>query len=255
MARSKKLLLGALAAFVITVIGLALTARFIPESDFVRQTIESKISKETGRQVSLGQVRIRIGFPSLVNVLVENTSISDDKGNSLFSVREIRLNPSFWSILTGQPAIENLTISEATVVMYRDSSGHIESLLSRKPSAASQFVIADEEQRSGQTEETIPGKLEKPQFSWPIKYVLIESSRVILEDASAPVGEPVKLSLEKINGQINRDGASISFHLTGIPAIPGIQSAELVTKGSFLFNDNFTILETGQVVCNLDSAK
>lgn len=266
MTRSKKLLLGAPAVCIVILVGLLLTVRFLPESDFVRQTIESKIGEVTGRQVSLGKVEIRIGFPSLINVVVDNIFVSNNNGQNLFSVGEIRLNLGFWSILTGNPAIENLKISEATVVMYRDSSGHIESLLSRKPETTSESVISPGDRQSYLTEETPPQKeiplekkpepiSEKRQFSWPIKYVLIESSKVILETTSTTSDRPVRLSLEKINGQINRDGASINFNVVGSPGIPGIKSTELVTKGSLLFSNDFTILETAQISSALESAK
>ena len=266
MIRSKKLMLGAPAVCIVILVGLLLTVRFLPESDFVRQTIESKIGEVTGRQVSLGKVEIRIGFPSLINVVVDNIFVSDNNGQNLFSVGEIRLNLGFWSILTGNPAIENLKISEATVVMYRDSTGHIESLLSRKPETTSESVISPGDRQSYLTEETPPQKeiplekkpepiSEKRQFSWPIKYVLIESSKVILETTSTTSDRPVRLSLEKINGQINRDGASINFNVVGSPGIPGIKSTELVTKGSLLFSNDFTILETAQISSALESAK
>jgi hypothetical protein len=265
MTRSKKLLSGVLVVFLVIAAGLFLTARFLPESDFVKQTIESKVAEVTGRQVSLGKVEIRIGFPSLINAVVDNISVSDNDGNRLFSVREIMLNIGFWSIVTGNPTIDNLRISEATFVMYRNPSGHIESLLSKKPEAVSESSAKPGLQQSELTKETLPEKSrpletktgtapEKRQFSWPIKYVLIESSRLILEDTSVTSPEPTRFSLEKINGQINRDGSSIKFNMVGTPTIPGVQSSELITNGSLLLSDDFTILETAQISCIIESA-
>ncbi len=78
------MLSGLLLGFLVIAAGLFLTARFLPESDFVKQTIESKVAEVTGRQVSLGKVEIRIGFPSLINAVVDNISVSDNEGNRLF---------------------------------------------------------------------------------------------------------------------------------------------------------------------------
>lgn len=266
MTLSKKLLLTALVASLAIGIGLFLITKFLPESDFVKQTIETKLTEVTGCEVSLGMVRVEVGFPSLINITVENVAIRDETKRDLLSVGSVRLNIGFWSLITSDPSIDNLKIFSAKLQMYRDSAGNLESVFSKKQESRKETeapsALTESEETTGQVPPPDRGMGEKAdklseerKFSWPIKYIEIESSEIVLEDSSIGLNKPVRFAFSKINGQINRKENTFDFIVVGTPVFPRLQSAELVTKGSLQVSPDFASIQNALINCKLESAK
>lgn len=262
----KKLLLIALVASLAIGIGLFLVTKFLPESDFIKQTIETKLTEATGCDVSLGMVRVEVGFPSLINFTVENVAIRDETRRDLLSVGSVRLNIEFWSLITSKPSIDNLKIFSAKIQMYRDSAGNIDSVFSKKPEIRKEIEAPSTLTESSETIGKVPAPSrgigektdkvsEERKFSWPIRYIEIKSSEIVLEDSSIGQNKPLRFAFSNINGEINRKENTFDFSVVGTPVFPGLQSAELVTKGSLQLDPDFSSIQNALMNCKLESAK
>ncbi|MGC8604698.1 MAG: AsmA family protein, partial [Desulfomonilaceae bacterium] len=262
----KKIAIAILVVFLVAGASIFVLSRFVPERDFIKSAIETKLNAATNRQVSIGSVKIEFGFPSLLNVVVKNISITDHSKRELFSAAGLRLKVGLWSLMTGGLSLDDLKISSARLVIYRDASGNTESVFSKKTAGVEeQAPPSESEPGSGVTRKSPPtgapqaNKLSKAagrnEFSWPIKQIEIESSQVVFEVSSVGLAKPVRLAFEKISGHITRDQNSLDFTVVGTPNFPGLESSELKTKGFVKVGPGFSFIESANINTTLDTAR
>ena len=258
----KKTITVVLVIFIILGVSLFMLSRFLPESNFVKGSIETKLSETTGHQVSVGTVEFRFGFPSLINAVVKNIVINDQSKRELFSAGSLRFNVGLWSLISRSPSLDNLKITSARLCVYRDSEGNIESVF---PKRAEQPLSIESDKNTGMAKKapmevepakrTLAKAAKGREFSWPIKDIEIESSEVIVQSATVGFMKPVQLSFEKINGAIRRQDNSLDFTITGIPHLPGIETSELVTRGAVKVSQDFSSIENADIKSQLAYAK
>ncbi len=251
------------------VVGISsfLIARFLPESDFFKGVIETKLNEVTGQQVSIGSVQVRFGFPSLINVVVQDIAIKDINNRELFYSGAMRLNVGLWGLITGDPSLDNLKITSAGVKIYRDASGNIESVFSGKTGSVTGFQpqLQPEKPRESTKEEPLPG-VNPPapspsrvaaghNVSWPIRHIVIESSQITFEDSSVGLGKPLRISFDNISGNISRQENVFDFQLSGTPKLPGVESSELATQGSIKVGPELSSVEYADINSALETVK
>ncbi|MFA6222897.1 MAG: AsmA-like C-terminal region-containing protein [Desulfomonilaceae bacterium] len=263
----KKLIIIILSVCLFAGVGLLLLTKFLPDTTFLKRVLENKINEATGRETSLGKVQVKLGFPSLINLVVKGIAIRDNNKRPLFTADSLRLSLGLWSIVTGSPSIENLRLSSAVVGMYRDSGGKIESVFSGKPEiSGKKSTSTTSERETGEPthgpestqphKETAPSSLPTEQrISWPIKFIVLESCQVFLDDYSTGSSTPVHLAFEKINGQIKREEFRFDIDITGLPNSPGLESSELATKGFARVSQDFLSVQEASLESKIQSAK
>ncbi|MGO8879837.1 MAG: AsmA-like C-terminal region-containing protein [Desulfomonilaceae bacterium] len=262
----KKTIIAIVTVCLVVGISSFLIARFLPESDFLKGVIENKLNEVTGRQVSIGSVQVRFGFPSLINVVVQNLVIKDINNRELFYSGAMRLNVGLWGLLAGNPSLDNLKISSARLKVYRDSSGKIESVFSRKTAGVtgSQAPLQPEQSRESAKETPLPGAAPAPpspkvaagrKLSWPIRHIQIESSQITLEDSSVGSEKPLRTSFENISGNISRQENVFDFQVAGKPNCPGVESSQLAMGGSIKVGPELSSIEFADINSKLETVK
>ena len=262
----KKTITAIVAVCLVVGISSFLIARFLPESDFLKGVIENKLNEVTGRQVSIGSVHVRFGFPSLINVVVQNIAIKDINNRELFYSGAMRLNVGLWGLLTGTPSLDNLKISSARLRVYRDSSGNIESVFSKKTGGVTvtQAPLQPEQSRESAKETPLPGAAPAPpsrkvttghKLSWPIRHIEIESSQITLEDSSVGSKNPLPTSFENISGSISRQENVFDFQVAGTPNCPGVESSQLAMGGSIKVGPELSSIEFADINSKLETVK
>jgi hypothetical protein len=262
----KKTIIAIVAVCLVVGISSFLIARFLPESDFLKGVIENKLNEVTGRQVSIGSVQVRFGFPSLINVVVQNIAIKDINNRELFYSGAMRLNVGLWGLLTGNPSLDNLKISSARLRVYRDSSGNIESVFSKKTGGVTvtQAPLQPEQSWESAKETPPPGAAPAPpsrkvatghKLSWPIRHIEIESSQITLEDSSVGLKKPLQTSFENINGNISRQENVFDFQVAGTPNCPGVESSQLAMGGSIKVGPELSSIEFADINSKLETFK
>ena len=267
MTFQKKLIIIILSVCLFAGVGLLLLTKFLPDTTFLKRVLESKINEATGRETSLGTVQIKLGFPSLVNLVVKDIAIRDNNKRSLFTADSLRLSIGLWSVVTGSPSIDNLRLSSAVIGMYRDSGGKIESVFSGKPeisdnkltstrSATETGEPTDSPEAIKPPKEAGPPSIPAEQrISWPIKFIVLESCQVFLDDSSIGSSTPVHFAFEKINGQIKREEYRFDIDITGLPNVPGLESSELATKGFARMSQDFLSVQEASLESKIQTAK
>lgn len=262
----KKIIIVIVTVCLVIGIGSFLIARFLPESDFLKGVIENKLNEVTGQKASIGSVQVRFGFPSLINVVVQDIDLKDINSRELFYSGSMRLNVGIWSLLTGNPSLNDLKISSARLKVYRDSSGNIESVFSRKTAGVTEgpAPLRPEQPLESGKETPLHGTAPAPsspkveaahKLSWPIRHIEIESSQITFEDSSVGLRKPILTSFENIGGNINRQDNVFDFQVDGTPNCPGVESSKLAIGGSIKVGPELSSIEFADINCNLDTVK
>jgi uncharacterized protein involved in outer membrane biogenesis len=107
----------------VLVSGLIGFARLLDVNAY-RGHITRQLEQRLGRSVSLGNLELSL-FPSVI-IKAADPGIADDpqfNSSPFVQARSVRLNIGFWSLLTGDPEVRNIELTEPTVVLVKEKDG------------------------------------------------------------------------------------------------------------------------------------
>ena len=222
MARMKRILLIGICLLVALAAALAAIVLLLPESDLLRAGVQEKLRDSTGREVTLGSLRVSVSFPSVITLTVEGISVPSQRGKSLLSADRLTLVPSLASLFGDAIAIESITVQGMRLSVRRSPEGTLEDFAQPRtapgapeeaePTAKPSGGPAGPGQPSAAGEPASP-KAKNGRINWKVHKVKVVNGRVDWIDRAAGGGEEAVASLKEINGSVSNQGPAESYAL------------------------------------------
>jgi len=222
MTRMKRLLF--LGAILLVAVAAALTAilLLLPESDLIRSSVQQKLRESTGRDVSLGSLKLSLSFPSVITLTVEGISVPSQRGKSLLSADRLTLVPSLSSLFGEAITIKSMTVQGMRLSVRRSPGGALEDFAQPRPGAGTpektEPTAEPAVEPAGSVQPPVPAASVSTQagngrIQWKVRTVKIVNSRVDWVDRAAGGGEEAVASLKEINGSVISKGPQESYTL------------------------------------------
>lgn len=217
-----KLLIGCLAIALILIIMFFFTLPSLLSSDFARENIVSYLSKDLNRPVSINTLSFSWGK----GVSLSGLTIKEKDQKPFVALNELKIAPSWLSLLAGKINIEDLSVQGIDVILTRDKSG--------KTNIQDMLETSEKEAPSKEKEEVTPLKLPALFLNAHIRKGNLTFVDQRLDTTTQIKDLNVDLSIPSLNEPINvllntkvilDDQKPESIELTG--------TAHLASKGKF----------------------
>ncbi len=125
---------------VVIVVAVGVIGRQLSAPDWMRTRIEARLAvmmPET--QVSFGELALNIQRNGLARLVLRDVDIATRTGAPIAAFSDVQIGVRPWSVLTGTPKLQSVTLSGAFVTVRRDKTGRIALSLGNAPAPEGAF--------------------------------------------------------------------------------------------------------------------
>lgn len=258
----RKLLVVLAAIAIVGALAIAAAFTYLPETDLIRDGLREKLSRLTGREVSVGSLKVSFAFPALIHIKLKDITVASKNGEPLLSTQSAELSPSLLSLLKGRVDVESVTVIGLRGFVRRSPERPVEEMAAGETGVPDESVGKGPAQQAPPVRPTHPIGPEAPaesraarQVSWSVTSVKLVNCGIDWIDGKTMPGEELKLSVRDLNGSLARDksGKSFTFNLDGtIGDGSGQQRSPVGLDGTIRPNDDMTALKSALINCRAE---
>jgi len=217
-------ILGALITLIVA--ALLLSARFLPQTELIRRSVQNELRELTGREITIDSIKFTGSFPDLITLDLQGIALVSHDGRKVASVDRLILSPSLLALLRREISIKSATINGLRATLERSTDGKLnhpfqtEVAVSRLPEP-----MADTKPRaptkapdpidSSEKAATAPVPTENG-LKWSVKSVKLQDGRIDWVDRQVAEGHGLTVSLTSISGRLTQQqpGDPIAIRIT-----------------------------------------
>jgi hypothetical protein len=257
------IILVGVALFLVTtlIVGIIL----LPETDFIRDQIQTRLQKELGHKVEIGSIDTNPSFPELLTLTVGDVRVVSSSGRTLFEAGKIDLMPSLLPLLRKKISIRSINVEQFTVHVIREKDGRVlhmfqqdvkppESTAPPAPAGSRRLTpypapivrpasapalprYAEQNTRTAvpeKTSEKAPAGAPQEQIAWSVKRLTLRSGTVKWIDTYFIPGREIVITVNGIEGTARQGSApnKLIVNVTGAPAIEKQKSGPVKIDGT-----------------------
>ncbi len=273
------------ALFLVTtlIVGIIL----LPETDFIRDQIQTRLQKELGHKVEIGSIDANPSFPELLTLTVGDVRVVSRSGRTLFEAGKIDLMPSLLPLLRKKISIRSINVEQFTVHVIREKDGRVLHMFqqdvkppeSTAPPAApagsrrltpypapivrpaSAPALPRHAEQNTRTAAPVPRSDQAPtvtgkeQIAWSVKRLTLRSGTVKWIDTYFIPGREIVITVNGIEGMARQGSApnKLIVNVTGAPAIEKQKSGPVKIEGTVTLTKDMSRVSGAELTAVGDS--
>lgn len=205
MARFKRLLLLCSALIALFIVAALLALRFLPETEFIRSSVQDQLRRITGQQVSVGSISVSPSYSGALSLKVRGIAVASAQGKLLLSADELNLSPEILPFLRKEISIESVTVQGLRTTVRRSQEGTISAAFIPVPVSSPASDGEPQAQPAGKPE-AAPGADQKSEgkVKWSIDSIFLKNARIDWVDQQALPGQEVQICLKNLSASLIR---------------------------------------------------
>jgi uncharacterized protein YhdP len=205
MARFKRLLVICSVLIALLIVIALLALRFLPETEFIRSSVQEQLRRITGQQVSVGSISVSPSYTGALNLRVRGIAVASAQGKLLLSADELILSPEMLPFFRKEISIESITIQGLRTTVRRSQEGTISAAFIPLPVSSAPSGGEPQAQPGGKPE-AAPGPDRKPdgKVKWSIDSIFLKNARIDWVDQQALPGQDVQICLKNLSASLVR---------------------------------------------------
>jgi len=250
----KRVVLALVALTVISGAALVIMVRFLPETDFIRNAVESRLRDLTGQNITIASIDVGGSFPDLMRITLQGVAATSPDGQKQLSMDRLVLVPSVTPLLRREISIASITVEGLHTFVRRLPDGTVLYPLVIAPVSSPGSVREDaagpREDIAKQSPGTAPSGLR-----WSIESIVLSNGRVDFIDGQATPesnGTPV-ISFKGFNASLKQQTSGNAFAVSVFGHVAGAkaEAGTVDLKGDVTLTGDLSALQraTATVTC------
>jgi hypothetical protein len=180
---------------------------FLPETEFIRTTVQDKLRQVTGQDISIAGIEVERSFSDVVRVQLTGIEAKSPDGKKLFSIKKLHLAPELSALLRRHLVVKSVVVQGLWTSVERDRDGNVTAAFLPAPASSAPTVTPGpgpaEPKPPSATRESAPStSRESKEFHWSVESVKFEECEAVFTDNKVRPGQPVVFSVHGLNGTL-----------------------------------------------------
>jgi hypothetical protein len=221
----KFILIGLLLVVCVVIAGVAVSIRYLPETDLIKNAVTNQLRGLTGNEVGIASIKATPSFPDVVSFQATGITVTSREGKELLSIDRLTLTPSLSPLLNREIAVKSVVIEGVRTTVTREPDGSFQQGFLPIPVSSAGSVSGQEGTPatgetgtpSGVPSDTAAGPHGTPGMKWSIESVRLVDGQVAFVDQGLGSGKKSVLSVKGLNATLTQEkpGNAFTIELKG----------------------------------------